>query len=69
MIQNKQTQKIELKALNDSKKSFYKKTYTITNNSTITLLSYDTSVATIKEGIAHISNVKKTLNTNDIKTY
>lgn len=48
-----QTRK-ELHPVIDSRKSFYKKAYTITENKTITLLSYDTKVAEIKDGKAKI---------------
>lgn len=46
--------KTELKPVIDSRKSFYKKAYTVTENDTITLISYTTKVAEIKDGKAKI---------------
>lgn len=46
--------KTELKPVIDSRKSFYKKAYTVTENGTIKLLSYDTEVTEIKDGKAKI---------------
>lgn len=44
----------ELKPVLDSRKSFYKKANVITENDTITLISYTTKVAEIKDGKAKI---------------
>lgn len=46
--------KTELKPVLDSRKSFYKKANVITENDTITLISYSTKVAEIKDGKAKI---------------
>ena len=44
--------KYELQAIYDSRKSFYKKAHVVTNDNTLTLISYNTKVAQIKDGKA-----------------
>lgn len=44
----------ELQPIFDTRKSFYKKAHVITENDTITLISYSTKVAEIKDGKAKI---------------
>ena len=61
--------KTELKPVIDSRKSFYKKAYVITENDTITLLSYDTEVAEIKDGKAKIFDTYSVTTLRHIKDF
>lgn len=61
--------KTELKPVIDSRKSFYKKAYTVTENDTITLLSYDTEVAEIRDGKAKIFDTYSVTTLRHIKDF
>ena len=61
--------KTELKPVIDSRKSFYKKAYTVTENDTIKLLSYDTEVAEIKDGKAKIFDTYSATTLRHIKDF
>lgn len=61
--------KTELKPVIDSRKSFYKKAYTITENGTIKLLSYDTEVAEIKNDKAKIFDTYSPTTLRHIKDF
>lgn len=61
--------KTELKPVIDSRKSFYKKAFTVTENDTITLISYDTEVAEIKDGKAKIFDTYSVTTLRHIKDF
>lgn len=59
----------ELKPVLDSRKSFYKKANVITENGTITLISYSTKVAEIKDGKAKIFGTYSVTTLRHIKDF
>lgn len=59
----------ELKPVLDSRKSFYKKANVITENDTITLISYSTKVAEIKDGKAKIFGTYSVTTLRHIKDF
>lgn len=64
-----QTEKTELAPIFDSRKSFYKKAYVVTENNKIVLLSYDTEVAEIKDGKAKIFDTYSPTTLRHIKEF
>lgn len=65
----KNTEKTELEPIFDSRKSFYKKAYTLTENNKITLLSYNTKVAEIKNDKAKIFDTYSPTTLRHIKEF
>lgn len=61
--------KTELKPVIDSRKSFYKKAFTVTENDTITLISYSTRVAEIKDGKVKIFDTYSATTLRHIKDF
>ena len=61
--------KTELNPVIDSRKGFYKKAYTVTENGTITLFSYDTEVAEIRDGKAKIFDTYSATTLRHIKDF
>lgn len=65
----KNTEKTELEPIFDSRKSFYKKAYTLTENNKITLLSYNTKVEEIKNDKAKIFDTYSPTTLRHIKEF
>lgn len=61
--------KTELTPVIDSRKSFYKKAYVLTENDKIVLLSYDTKVAEIKDEKAKIFDTYSPTTLRHIKDF
>ena len=61
--------KTELMPVIDSRKSFYKKAYTLTEDDKIILLSYSTRVAEIKDGNAKIFGTYSSTTLRHIKDF
>lgn len=59
----------ELKPVIDSRKSFYKKANVITENDKISLISYSTKVAEIKDGKAKIFDTYSATTLRHIKDF
>ncbi|AIX12544.1 hypothetical protein WRP3_041 [Lactococcus phage WRP3] len=61
--------KTELEPIFDTRKSFYKKAYTLTENDKIILLSYNTEVAEIRDGKAKIFDTYSPTTLRHIKEF